>query len=216
LPEIFLLIPDAALRDAVVEQIKAAKLGDPCVVDQPRAAPKQKSETTVIIIDNSGSDKKTEALVRSFDETQDKPIILMLGGGDDIEGVSETFSKPFRLGHLITRLRYYMETTPLLRDRIVTFGPYRLESQKRRVLRDNETDPIRLTEKETALLVYLAQNKTPATRQDILAYVWGYDERIDTHTLETHMYQLRRKLDREGENWLISEAGAYRLGGIKA
>jgi len=97
----------------------------------------------------------------------------------------------------------------------VTFGPYRLESQNRRVLRDNEADPIRLTEKETALLVYLAQNKTPSTRQDILANVWGYDERIDTHTLETHIYQLRRKLDREGENWLLSEAGAYRLAGIK-
>jgi DNA-binding response OmpR family regulator len=119
------------------------------------------------------------------------------------------------LGHLATRLRYYLETAPLLRDRVIAFGPHRLEPQNRRILRGDETEAIRLTEKETALLVFLAQSKEPATRKDILASVWGYDERIDTHTLETHIYQLRRKLDSSGENWLINEAGTYRLAGIQ-
>ena len=68
-----------------------------------------------------------------------------------------------------------------------------------------------LTEKETALLVFLGHSHEPVTRRDILAAVWGYDENIDTHTLETHIYQLRRKLDGKDENWLINEAGAYRL-----
>jgi DNA-binding response OmpR family regulator len=58
------------------------------------------------------------------------------------------------------------------------------------------------------LLVFLAAQPQPVTRRDILAGVWGYDERIDTHTLETHIYQLRRKLDGD---WLVNEAGAYRL-----
>jgi hypothetical protein len=203
MPEIFLLIPDIALRDAVVEQIRAAKLGDPHALTEPRLL---KQESVVVVEATPELDSQIQGLSGS-----EKPIVLVLGGAGDVEGLSETFPKPFRLGHLVNRLRYYLETTPLLRNRIVKFGPYRLESQNRRIVRDNDPDAIRLTEKETALLVYLAQSDAPATRREILAYVWGYDERIDTHTLETHIYQLRRKLDREGENWIVSESGAYRL-----
>jgi len=213
MPELYLLIPDNALRDAVTEQIKAAKLGDPLVIESLSAVPKQEGENApdILIVDDLGSDKKTAELIQTLEQGQKKPVVLMLGGVADIAGVDESFSKPFRLGHLISRMKYYLETAPLLRNRIVAFGPYCLEPQNRRILRKGEGEPIRLTEKETALLVFLAQTKASATRQDILANVWGYDERIDTHTLETHIYQLRRKLDKEGENWLINDAGTYRL-----
>jgi DNA-binding response OmpR family regulator len=217
MPDIFLLIPDVPLREAVIEQIKAAKLGEARVIDSEQAVLKQGSEETpnIVVVDDAGSEKKTEALIRSLGENPGQPVILLLGGTNDTEGVAETLSKPFRLGHLVARLRYYLETAPLLRNRVVTFGPYRLEPQNRRILREDEADSIRLTEKETALLIYLAQSKNPSTRKEILAYVWGYDEQIDTHTMETHIYQLRRKLDKEGENWLINEAGAYRLAGTR-
>ena len=212
--DIFLLISDMALRDAVVEQIKAAKLGEPRLLDAAQAEMKRKDEKNpcVVVVDEADSEKKTVALLRSINEAPgQKPVVLLLGGADDSEGVTETFAKPFRLGHLMTRLRYYLETAPLLRDREICFGPYRLEPQNRRLLREGSDEPIRLTEKETALLIFLAKSSEPVTRQDILAEVWGYDERIDTHTLETHVYQLRRKIEREGENWLINETGAYLL-----
>jgi DNA-binding response OmpR family regulator len=214
MPDIFLLISDAALREAVVEQIKAAKLGEPRILDAAQAEIKQKNEKnpSIVIVDEAGTDKKTVALLNTLNEnTGQKPILLLLGETDENEGVNETFAKPLRLGHLMTRLRYYLETAPLLRDCDIFFGPYRLEPQNRRLLREGNDEPIRLTEKETALLVFLASSKQPATRPDILAEVWGYDERIDTHTLETHVYQLRRKIEREGENWLINENGAYLL-----
>ncbi|MDR3425719.1 MAG: response regulator transcription factor [Alphaproteobacteria bacterium] len=206
MPSIFLLISDTSLREAVVEQIKAAKLGEPRVVD-----PVEAGASDVVIIDDSEGGNKTAALLRSLAAHSEKPVILLLGGGDDCEGATETFAKPLRLGHLIARLRYYLETAPLLRPSVIVFGPYRLEPENRRVFCENSAEPIRLTEKETALLVFLAQSPKPATRRDILAAVWGYDERIDTHTLETHIYQLRRKLDNRGENWLVNEAGVYRL-----
>ena len=215
--ELYLLISDTALRDAVIEQINAAKLGNPCVIESPSLVPKQEVENApdILIVEDPGSEKKTAELVKFLEEEQKKLVVLMLGGADDSAGVAETFLKPFRLGHLMSRLKYYLETAPLLRDRIIAFGPYRLEPQNRRVFREKDADPIHLTEKETALLVFLAQNNNPATRQDILANVWGYDERIDTHTLETHVYQLRRKLDKEGENWLLNEAGTYHLAEIQ-
>ncbi len=208
--EIVLLIPDAALREAVIEQIKAAKLGVPRIADSVQAVdPKTDKSPPIVILDDQG--EKNRSIIAALNEREEKPVLLMLGTTDDIEGLTESFPKPFRLGHLITKLRYYLETTPLLRNRIVSFGPYRLESNKRQITRDQAPEPIRLTEKETALLVFLAQNQEAVTRKEILEYVWGYDERIDTHTLETHIYQLRRKLDKEGESWIISESGTYRL-----
>ena len=210
---VFLLIPDAALREAVVEQITAAKIGDARPVETVQAFVKQADgqNPCILVIDEAAYDKKAASLLRGLDGKPEKLALLMLGGSGDVEGVNETFAKPLRLGHLLTRLRYYTETAPLLRDRVVRFGPYRLEPQNRRILGEKEGEPIRLTEKETALLVFLALRGEPATRRDILASVWGYDERIDTHTLETHIYQLRRKLDGGGESWLVSEAGTYRL-----
>ena len=121
----------------------------------------------------------------------------------------ESLARPLRLGHMLARLRYYLETAPRLRGQAVAFGPFRLEPLSRRLMREGQDEPIRLTEKETALLACLAQSDTPLSRADLLAQVWGYDERIDTHTLETHIYQLRRKMDDEA--WLVNENGGYRL-----
>ena len=213
MPDLFLFIPDLSLRDAVAEQVRAAKLPSPLPVDSSKAAlrPVESEAPNLLVFDDAGDASANEALVKAFDTVHQKTILFMLGGLGDVDGVAETFPKPFRLGHLVARLRYYLETAPLLYHKTVVFGPYRLDPQTRLAQRDGDPEPVRLTEKETALLVFLAEKQAPATRQELLANVWGYNETIDTHTLETHIYQLRKKLDREGENWLPSDAGAYRL-----
>jgi DNA-binding response OmpR family regulator len=210
---IFLFIPDPSLREAVVEQILATKIGEPIFVETTEACLKhvKDEESPLIVMDRDMAEKEAMTLVEMLEVQAKKPTLLMLGKADDYQGATETFMKPLRLGHLMARLRYYSETAPLLRDRTILFGAYHLEPKNRLILHKSSTDPIRLTEKETALLVFLAQAKKPSTRRDILASVWGYDENIDTHTLETHIYQLRRKLDHGGDPWLINEAGVYRL-----
>lgn len=217
MPDIHTYIPDRSLLDAVREQIVAQKLGDvraAASIDQ-LAADSQEEEACVAVIDAAAVGAAEKATLAALAARAGKPVLLFLGDVDDDDLATESFAKPFRLGHLVTRLRYYLETAPLLRETAAVFGPYRLEPQNRRIVQDGR-DPIRLTEKETALLVFLARNGAPATRAEILAAVWGYDERIDTHTLETHIYQLRRKLDADGGGWLINEAGAYRLAGGQA
>lgn len=57
-----------------------------------------------------------------------------------------------------------------------------------------DTD-VELTEKELAMIVYLHQRTTPATREDLLRDVWMYATDADTHTVETHIYRLRRKIE---------------------
>jgi len=216
MPSLFLLIPDPALREAVAEQIQAEKLAAPIILEKPNDfAPRDEDNGDIVIIDEPAAREETQKILRYFQGSAERPVTLLLSKAEDFEDATETFIKPFRLGHLMARLRYYIETAPKLRDKVVFFGPFRLEPQKRRIFRADSDEPIRLTEKETALLVFLAQSDLPASRQDILAAVWGYDERIDTHTLETHIYQLRRKLDLSGENWLVFESGAYSLAGKK-
>ena len=73
---------------------------------------------------------------------------------------------------------------------------------------------VRLTEKETNILKYLyrAGGKAVA-REELLAEVWGYNAAVTTHTLETHVYRLRQKIEPDPANAriLITEAGGYRL-----
>ena len=201
---IHLLIHDPALADAVGEQLKIASFEyeiKTTPVDQPPQQP------TILIIDEEACDA---ACIRQLQSIKnDACLILLLGAPVEIIDdrlVTEVFDKPVRLGHLLARLHFYSEIAPKLRSKPLAIGPYTLEAQHRNLQRENDT--IRLTEKETSLLEYLAQSATPVGRDELLAGVWGYDARIDTHTLETHIYQLRRKI---GSELIINEGGLYRL-----
>ena len=122
---------------------------------------------------------------------------------------------PLRLGHLLARLRYHLEVAPRLRTATLVCGPYRFDPQNRLLTVADTGTIIRLTEKESSLLEFIGDSAVPVAREEILAALWGYDARIDTHTLETHVYQLRRKLDTDprGAGLLVNEQGAYRLTG---
>ncbi len=211
MPSLHLLIPDAALREAVAEQLTLAKLGT--VSDQGSLADALKdNEGLAIIVDEAALDKKT--LLALADN--DKKTVLLLGrdNKDTVpNGVTEFFAKPIRLGHLLSRLAFYIDIAPRLRGIVAEFAGLRFESQTRQISVAETGAIIRLTEKETALLAYLAQSVNPVTREELLDAIWGYDARIDTHTLESHIYQLRRKLDSEGKggNILLNEGGTYRL-----
>jgi DNA-binding response OmpR family regulator len=72
----------------------------------------------------------------------------------------------------------------------------------------------RLTEKETAILRYLYRaGKTPVPRDQLLTEVWGYNSGVTTHTLETHIYRLRQKIEKDPSNatLLVTEGGGYKL-----
>ena len=73
---------------------------------------------------------------------------------------------------------------------------------------------IRLTEKETNILKYLYRaGGKPVARDELLAEVWGYNAAVTTHTLETHIYRLRQKVEPDPAHarLLLTDAGGYRL-----
>lgn len=218
MPTFYMSIPDKALRVALIEQIQLTS--DDVVVETNDvsailADTRLADANTVLILDEQSLDKKTIKFLRDARKEEVRVTILLLGetNPNDADLFTESFRKPLRLGHFLVRLRFYLETAPRLRSTTLTFGPYRLEPQNRQIVIMSNEGIIRLTEKETALLEYLGLRDQPVEREELLAAIWGYNPTIETHTLETHIYQLRRKLDPEnkGENWLLNKQGSYLL-----
>lgn len=203
--DIYLQISDTALAEAILEQLKFAAIGD--VQDTASLPREPPQEIFAILVDEAACNP---ALLKSLEALKDgNGIVFFLGTPPeafDKNLITEIFSKPLRLGHLLHRLQFYLEIAPKLRAKPIAIGPYRFEAQQRNL--KGETTNIRLTEKETALLEYIAQSPSPLSREELLASIWGYSSHIDTHTLETHIYQLRRKI---GAEFIINENGLYRL-----
>jgi DNA-binding response OmpR family regulator len=146
------------------------------------------------------------------------PVILMNGSNcADEDAIS--LAKPFRLSELMARLRVQLMTRSKV-DQIpqargpIRIGPY-VFSPEDKALRHREGNlRIRLTEKEAAILAFLYRmGERAVPRQELLTEVWGYHPQVTTHTLETHIYRLRRKIEADPAKacLLITEAGGYRL-----
>ncbi len=98
-------------------------------------------------------------------------------------------------------------------DAVFTIGPYTFKPSSK-ILVHQDQSKIRLTEKETAILKYLYRASDQVVGRDVLLHeVWGYNSGVTTHTLETHIYRLRQKIEREPSNAeiLVTETGGYKL-----
>jgi DNA-binding response OmpR family regulator len=149
------------------------------------------------------------------------PIIMLTGSDEEVDvvrgldsGANDYIAKPFRLAELLARLRAQMRIFENSEDAVFTIGPY-LFRPSAKLLQDTQRNKrIRLTEKEAAILKYLYRSgATPVARQVLLNEVWGYNASVTTHTLETHIYRLRQKIEPDPANLrlLITESGGYRL-----
>jgi Transcriptional regulatory protein, C terminal len=125
------------------------------------------------------------------------------------KGEMRDFSLPLRAGSLIRALQRLRQQEERLPDEI-RLGRQLLRPHDYIFMRG--TEEIRLTEKETALLVHLSSGET-ASRQDLLETVWAYADSVETHTLETHIYRLRQKIEKDPANpeFLITDEEGYRL-----
>jgi DNA-binding response OmpR family regulator len=149
------------------------------------------------------------------------PIIMLTAHDSDADtilgldaGANDYVSKPFRLGVLLARLRAQLRQHEQSEDAVFTIGPYTFRPAAKLLVHNDTEKKVRLTEKETAILKYLyrAGDKT-ISRDTLLGEVWGYNAGVTTHTLETHVYRLRQKIEADPSNAeiLVTEPGGYRL-----
>ena len=128
-------------------------------------------------------------------------------------GANDYVTKPFRFGVLLARVRAHLRSHDQTDVATLKIGPYEFKPATRTLL-DRAGKRIRLTDKEAAILRYLYRSGTKAVpRDELLREVWGYNAAVTTHTLETHIYRLRQKIEPiAGRNdLLITEGGGYRL-----
>ena len=150
------------------------------------------------------------------------PIILLTtaGGEEDVvrgldSGANDYVVKPFRLAELIARVRAQMRAFETSEDAVLLVGPYHFHPGTRSLTDPAGNKRIRLTEKEAAVLKFLYRTGAkPVTRQMLLREVWGYASGASTHTVETHIYRLRRKIepDPSAARIVVNVEGGYRLG----
>ena len=95
-------------------------------------------------------------------------------------------------------------------DKFIQVGKFRIDVAKYNI--SNGDDIIELTEKETAILKFLARRKDTVTREDMLKNIWGYSDTVDSKTVENHIYRLRQKIHSQFQSDLIiTENGGYKL-----
>ena len=149
------------------------------------------------------------------------PIIMLTGADTDSDailgldsGANDYVTKPFRLGVLLARLRAHIRQHERSDDALFTIGPYTFQPSARQLYDSENNKKIRLTDKEVAILKYLFRAGDRVVGRDVLLdEVWGYNAAVTTHTLETHVYRLRQKIERDPANprILVTEPGGYRL-----
>lgn len=148
------------------------------------------------------------------------PIVMLTGADDDGRaardaGATDALAKPIKLALLLTRIRGHLRQHDQSDDAAIQLGPYSFRPAAKLLFdTERQNKRIRLTEKESAILRYLhrAAGKVVA-RETLLAEVWGYNAAVTTHTLETHIYRLRQKIERDPADarLLLTDAGGYRL-----
>lgn len=176
----------------------------------------------VILLDLGLPDMDGRDVCRSLRDSGVRSPIIMLTAADSEDdtvtgldaGANDYVTKPFRLTVLLARVRAHLRQHSQSDDAIFIVGPYKFQPAAKMLIHDETEKKIRLTEKETAILKYLFRvgNKT-VQRETLLDEVWGYNAGVTTHTLETHVYRLRQKIEPDPSHaqLLITEPGGYRL-----
>jgi DNA-binding response OmpR family regulator len=165
----------------------------------------------LVIVDLDDPAERRNAVGTLRGEGFEGPV-LILGARDAEAPEDEPIARPVRLGTLLARIEAHWAEDG--EAELLQLGPYEFVPAEQ-LLRDPGSDAvIRLTELERKLLLYLASADGAAVDRDqLLAHVWGYSAGVDTHTVETHIWRLRQKIETEdpASRFLVTEAGKYRL-----
>ncbi|MEO1014536.1 MAG: response regulator transcription factor [Pseudomonadota bacterium] len=221
---ILLVDDDDLLRDTLLEQFN---LHDDFAVEphataqEAIAAVKQEAHIDLVLLDVGLPDIDGREACQLMRKNGFKsPIIMLTGADSDADevlglnsGANDYITKPFKFAVLLARVRAHLRSHEQNEDAVFKIGPYEFRPSVK-MLATEDDRKIRLTEKETSILKYLYRAGGKAVTRDVLLdEVWGYNSGVTTHTLETHVYRLRQKIEPDPSNAsiLLTESGGYRL-----
>jgi len=220
---ILIVDDDSELREALAEQLdvhesfQVAQAADG--LDGVRQAKALKADLILLDVDLPDIDGR-EVCRQIRAAGVSSPVIMLTAAGGDNDtirgldaGANDYVTKPFRFAVLLARIRAQLRSHEQSEDAVFRIGPYEFRPAAK-LLVDERQHKVRLTEKETSILKYLYRaGEKSVSREELLAEVWGYNAGVTTHTLETHVYRLRQKIepDANGAKLLLTETGGYRL-----
>jgi len=154
-------------------------------------------------------DNPSKAILKEYEKNPHSPIVVLVDQNYPLKDPFVFLEKPLSMTLLF---RTCLKTSKSRSQPILSIGPYTIFPKERFALHKETGTHYPLTEKEIAILDILYQSSETISRETILNYVWGYQKNIDTHTLETHIYKLRKKLfSKNTEEFLITSPRGYRL-----
>ena len=223
LKRILLVDDDDDLREALSEQLVMTEDFDVFEAANGAQGMVRAKEALydLVILDVGLPDTDGRELCRLMRKQGVKCHILMLTGHDsDADtilgldaGANDYVTKPFRFPVLLARIRAQLRQHEQYEDAVFQLGPYTFKPAMK-LLETEDAKKIRLTEKETNILKYLYRAQDGVVAREVLLHeVWGYNAGVTTHTLETHIYRLRQKIEPDPANvrLLVTESGGYRL-----
>jgi len=221
--KILLVDDDDDLRDSLFDQLS---LHDEFDISTANTASKgvetaKKEHHDLLLFDVGLPDMDGREAVKLLRKSGFKsPIIMLTGNDSDADqilgldaGANDYVTKPFKFAVLLARIRAQLRQHEQSEDAVFTIGPYTFKPASKLLVTENGSK-IRLTEKETSILKYLYRAGEKVVTRDVLLHeVWGYNAGVTTHTLETHIYRLRQKIERDPSNaeLLVTETGGYKL-----
>jgi DNA-binding response OmpR family regulator len=221
--KILLVDDEDELRSALAEQMA---LYDEFEVLQAESATKAIQSSKVdhldlIIMDVGLPDMDGREAIKLMRKNGFKaPVIMLTGHDSDSDtilgleaGANDYITKPFRFAVLLARVRAQLRQHEASEDAVFNVGHFTFRPASK-LLVSEKGSKVRLTEKETAILRFLYRSgQKPVSREVLLQEVWGYNSGVTTHTLETHIYRLRQKIEKDpsSASLLVTEGGGYKL-----
>jgi DNA-binding response OmpR family regulator len=221
--KILVVDDDDVLRDSLVEQLsryEEFELAEDATAAKGVARARAEA-LDLVVMDVGLPDMDGREAVKLLRKGGFKAPVIMLTGQDSESdtilgleaGANDYVTKPFRFAVLLARIRAQLRQHEQSEDAVFTIGRYTFRPSAK-TLTDESGQRIRLTEKETAILKFLYRAGDKVITRDVLLHeVWGYNSGVTTHTLETHIYRLRQKIEREPSKaeLLVTESGGYKL-----
>jgi len=220
--KILVVDDDSELREALTEQLLLHEFDAVAAKNGCEGVQAVKvGQTDLVIMDMGLPDIDGREAVRILRKSGfNAPIIMLTGHGADSDivlglesGANDYVTKPFRFAVLLARVRAQLRMHEASENVIITIGPYTLRPSAKHLL-NPQGGKVRLTEKETSILRFLYRaDQQPVSRETLLQEVWDYNSGVTTHTLETHIYRLRQKIEKDAAApaILVTEAGGYKL-----
>lgn len=221
--KILIVDDDLALREALAEQLR---LHEEFTISEAGTATAgingvKAEQIDMVLMDVGLPDLDGREAVRILRKNGFKGPVIMLTGHDSEadtvlgleSGANDYVTKPFKFAVLLARIRAHLRQHEASEDAVFSIGPYTFRPSAK-LLTTAKGTKLRLTEKETAILRYLYRaDQKVVPRDTLLQEVWGYNSNVTTHTLETHIYRLRQKIEPDPAQvrLLLTESGGYKL-----